>query len=172
MMVSISQAAISVLLILRYVHELETGRIIKAGRRRTSRSSRRQLGAGCWTGIEIAAVFAMARLGESFVLLRGRGRAVGKLGTAGVGDDESCLCGGRQADGRDRGSSSATADPGAVADVAGIAGLWVALGTSQGVIAALVADAVPEALRGTAFGVFNLVSGLSLLAGSAIGGAL
>jgi len=51
--------------------------------------------------------------------------------------------------------------------------LWgVHLGLTQGVIAALIADVAPGELRGTAFGVFNLVSGVVLLAGSAAAGAM
>jgi MFS family permease len=36
----------------------------------------------------------------------------------------------------------------------------------------MVADAAPDDLRGTAFGVFNLVSGIALLAASALAGLL
>ena len=46
------------------------------------------------------------------------------------------------------------------------------MGFTQGLLAALVADTVPAELRGTAFGMFNLVSGLALLAASIIAGAL
>jgi MFS family permease len=46
------------------------------------------------------------------------------------------------------------------------------LGATQGLLSALIADAAPADLRGTAFGVFNLASGLSLLAASVIAGAL
>ncbi len=51
--------------------------------------------------------------------------------------------------------------------------LWgLHMGLSQGVLSALVADAAPEGLRGTAFGVFNLASGLALLAASVTAGEL
>jgi MFS family permease len=51
--------------------------------------------------------------------------------------------------------------------------LWgVHLGLTQGVISALIADVAPGELRGTAFGVFNLVSGLVLLGGSAGAGLM
>ena len=43
---------------------------------------------------------------------------------------------------------------------------------SQGLLSALVADHAPTHLRGTAFGIFNLVSGASLLAASVIAGTL
>jgi MFS family permease len=43
---------------------------------------------------------------------------------------------------------------------------------TQGILAALVADTTPERLRGTAFGVFHLVSGLAMLAASVMAGWL
>ena len=46
------------------------------------------------------------------------------------------------------------------------------MGMTQGLLAAMVADAAPAELRGTAFGVFNLVSGVALLAASLAAGAL
>jgi MFS family permease len=53
------------------------------------------------------------------------------------------------------------------------AALWgLHMGATQGLLAVLVADAAPAELRGTAFGVFNLVSGLALLAASVIAGGL
>ena len=46
------------------------------------------------------------------------------------------------------------------------------MGLTQGLLAALVADTAPEQLRGTAFGLFNLASGLAMLAASVMAGAL
>ena len=55
---------------------------------------------------------------------------------------------------------------------AGVA-LWgLHMGLTQGVLAMLVAGPRPRALRGTAFGIFNLVTGVSLLAASVLAGAL
>jgi MFS family permease len=53
------------------------------------------------------------------------------------------------------------------------AALWgLHMGLTQGLLAALVADTAPEELRGTAFGMFNLVSGVAMLAASVVAGAL
>ena len=56
--------------------------------------------------------------------------------------------------------------------LAGVA-LWgVHMGLTQGLLSAMVADRAPADLRGTAFGVFNLVSGGAMLVASALAGAL
>ncbi len=61
---------------------------------------------------------------------------------------------------------------GLTALAAGVA-LWgLHMGLTQGVLSAMVAHASPAHLRGTAFGVFNLASGLALLVASALAGAL
>jgi MFS family permease len=52
-------------------------------------------------------------------------------------------------------------------------GLWgLHMGMTQGLLAALVADAAPAHLRGSAFGFFNLASGVALLLASLIAGLL
>lgn len=51
--------------------------------------------------------------------------------------------------------------------------LWgLHMGLIQGLLAAMVADAAPAELRGTAFGLFSLVTGVALLAASLVAGAL
>jgi MFS family permease len=51
--------------------------------------------------------------------------------------------------------------------------LWgLHMGLTQGLLAAMVADTAPPELRGTAFGVFNLVSGIAMLVASLIAGLL
>jgi MFS family permease len=55
---------------------------------------------------------------------------------------------------------------------AGVA-LWgLHLGITQGLLATMVADAAPDDLRGTAYGVFNLVSGIAILVASVLAGLL
>ena len=56
--------------------------------------------------------------------------------------------------------------------LAGVA-LWgVHMGMTQGLLATMVADLAPADLRGTAFGFFNLVSGLAMLLASVLAGLL
>jgi MFS family permease len=51
--------------------------------------------------------------------------------------------------------------------------LWgLHMGMTQGLLATMVADTAPEDLRGTAFGFFNLVSGIAMLAASVLAGLL
>lgn len=54
--------------------------------------------------------------------------------------------------------------------LAGVA-LWgIHMGMTQGLLAAMVADTAPADLRGTAYGFFNLMSGLALLVASGLAG--
>jgi MFS family permease len=51
--------------------------------------------------------------------------------------------------------------------------LWgLHMGLTQGILAALVADTTSPALKGTAFGIFNLIAGLFTLLASVLAGAL
>jgi MFS family permease len=53
------------------------------------------------------------------------------------------------------------------------AGFWgLHMGLTQGLLAAMIAETSPSNLRGTAFGVFNLLSGVALLLASIIAGLL
>jgi len=56
--------------------------------------------------------------------------------------------------------------------IAGVA-LWgIHMGITQGLLATMVADTAPADLRGTAFGFFNLVSGIAMLVSSVTAGLL
>jgi MFS family permease len=56
--------------------------------------------------------------------------------------------------------------------LAGVA-LWgLHLGITQGLLATMVANAAPADLRGTAYGFFNLMSGLAMLLASVLAGLL
>ena len=49
--------------------------------------------------------------------------------------------------------------------------LWgLHMGLTQGLLAAMVADAAPPELRGTAFGLYNLATGVALIAGNVLAG--
>lgn len=53
---------------------------------------------------------------------------------------------------------------------AGVAVWGLHMGFTQGILAAMVAESAPPALRGTAYGVFNLASGVCMVLSSAIAG--
>ncbi len=51
--------------------------------------------------------------------------------------------------------------------------LWgLHMGLTQGLLATMVTDTAPEALRGTAFGAFNLIAGVAMLVASVLAGLL
>lgn len=53
------------------------------------------------------------------------------------------------------------------------AGLWgLHMGFTQGLLSKLIADSSPAELRGTAYGIFGIISGVAVLIASAIAGAL
>ncbi|MGS1016117.1 MFS transporter [Allosphingosinicella humi] len=62
--------------------------------------------------------------------------------------------------------------PGLTTTFAGIC-LWgVHMALTQGILSRMVADAAPPALRGSAFGLFSLLTGLALLVASVVAGVL
>jgi MFS family permease len=56
--------------------------------------------------------------------------------------------------------------------LAGVAVWGVHMGMTQGLLAVMVADTAPADLRGTAYGFFNLVSGIALLVASLVAGVV
>ncbi|CAG0999019.1 MAG: MFS transporter [Rhizobiaceae bacterium] len=150
-----------------------------------------RLGSAFWVVVAIAAVFTLARFSEAFLILRAQSQGLPLvlvplvLVVMNVAYALSAYPAGALSDRVDR---TAILVAGLVmliaADVAlafgpGIAGvavgvvLWgLHMGLTQGLLSALVADTAPEDQRGTAFGMFNLVSGVALLAASVIAGAL
>jgi MFS family permease len=150
-----------------------------------------RLGRDYWFVIAVAIVFSLARFSEAFLVLRAR--AVGLplaliplvLVVMNLVYASGAYPAGVLADsgGRRRVLSIGLlvlvmADlmlafvPG-VGGALGGAALWGAhLAFTQGLLATLVADSAPPELRGTAFGMFNLLTGAALLAASVVAGRL
>lgn len=149
------------------------------------------LGARYWAVVALGAVLTLARFSEAFLVLRaldvGLAAAQAPLVMALMAASYALISypAGRAAD---RGGRRALLVWGLLALVcadlllaaassggllfAGVA-LWGAhMGLTQGLLSTLVADAAPETLRGTAFGVFHLVTGAALLAASLLAGWL
>ncbi|MFC5525398.1 MFS transporter [Rhodanobacter ginsengisoli] len=182
---------LAVLLLLVAVREPETpGRPVDTPRR-VVLAALRQLHVRYWYVVALGAIFTLARFSEAFLILRGRDVGMGLGSTplimvamnvvyaalaypAGVAAD--------------RLSARTLLILGLVvlliADIVlaladspplalGGAVLWGAhMALTQGLLSKLVADTAPGPLRGTAFGIFNLVSGVSLLLASVVAGAL
>jgi MFS family permease len=170
----------------------EPGRTARAeAKQRLSLAGAGRHGVGFWAVVAVAAVLTLARFSEAFLILRARdlglpaawvplvlvamnivyalssypagavSDSLGRRGVLGVGIALLVVA-----------DLLLAMDGSRTSLWAGVAFWGLHMGFTQGLLAALVADAAPEHLRGTAFGLFNLASGLALLAASVIAGAL
>lgn len=156
-----------------------------------SRAELRQLGGVYWSVVAVAAVFTLARFSEAFLILRAEevGLSVMLVPLVFVGMNAvyamSAWPVGVLSDGISRpgllmaGLVLLIAADLVLALAPGLAGLalgialWgLHMGMTQGLLAALLAEAVPAELRGTAFGIFNLITGGALLLASVVAGGL
>ena len=189
--IAVIPAVLSVALIVFAVHDPERPGKTHAVRSPLSVEAMRRLGAAYWITVAISTVFALARFSEAFLILKAQAvglpiflvplvlvlmNVVYALTSYPIGVLS------------DRVSRIDLLAVGLivliVADVvlglaSGIVGvacgviLWgLHMGCTQGVIAALVADTAPVELRGTAFGMVNLLGGVALLAASILAGVL
>jgi MFS family permease len=151
----------------------------------------KRLGAAFWLVVAVSSAFSLARFSEAFLILKAQSVGLpvalaplvlvamniiyaGASYPAGAfsdrGDRVTPLAAGLLAlIGADALLAYAQSLPLVWAGVA----LWgLHMGLTQGLFAALVAHSAPAALRGTAFGVFNLTSGVALLLASLAAGTL
>lgn len=156
-----------------------------------SRANLHRLGGQYWRVVGIGAVFTLARFSEAFLVLRARqsGVPVALVPLVMVAMNLiyalSAYPFGKLSD---RMSHTKLLALGLIvliaADLvlatnehwsvvlAGVA-LWgIHMGITQGLLATMVADTAPSDLRGTAYGFFNLISGLALLVASILAGLL
>ncbi|OGA11602.1 MAG: MFS transporter [Betaproteobacteria bacterium RIFCSPHIGHO2_12_FULL_69_13] len=184
-------AVVAVLVLAVWVKEPEDAHAPRPAANPVSLDSLRQFGPRLWLIVALGAVLTLARFSEAFLVLRALdlGLALALVPAvlvvmnliytavaypAGIAADR----GGRRAllfwglaalivSNLVLGAATSIG-----AMLAGVA-LWgLHMGLTQGLLATLVADAAPARLRGTAFGVFHLVSGGALLAASVIAGVL
>jgi len=151
----------------------------------------RRLGRPFWAIVVVGALLTLARFSEAFLILRAQGVGLPLalaplvLVVMNIVYSASAYPLGKLSDRYDRGRMVAVGFFVLILADLVLAlpmNIWVVMlgvclwglhmGLTQGVLAALVADTAPTALRGTAFGVFNLVSGLALLLASLVAGAL
>jgi MFS family permease len=189
--VAVVPGFLAVLLLLVAVREPEAAVRPAVATHRMTFAGLRELRVSYWQVVALGAVFTLARFSEAFLILRGRDVGMG------IGDTPLIMVAmnvvyaafaypaGVAAD---RLSARTLLILGlivlVVADIVLAlaaasapaligAALWgVHMALTQGLLSKLVADTTPSHLRGTAFGIFNLVSGISLLLASAIAGAL
>jgi MFS family permease len=162
-----------------------------AARSPLSLSELTHMGGAYWLVVGVAGVFTLARCSEAFLLLRAQSVGVSLalvpvvLVIMNVVYSLSAWPVGALSDRFGRynllagGFALLLAADLVLAFANGIAvlgigvGLWgLHMGLTQGLLASLVADHAPEPLRGTAFGMFNLVTGIATLLASVIAGAL
>jgi MFS family permease len=188
--VAVIPAALCVLLLIFGVHEKDDRRRVGEGKRVAWRDARR-LDRRFYLVTGIASVLTLARFSEAFLVLRAQSVGMGTSGAPWVMVAMAVVYAaiafpaGRAAD---RGHATALLSAGLAAliasdivlalgtSVAGVlsgAALWgLHMALTQGLLAALVAATAPTDLRGTAFGVFNLASGVALLIASSLAGVL
>ncbi len=156
-----------------------------------SRSEIGRLPRAFWIVVAVAAVFTLARFSEAFLILRAEAAGLplylipAVLVIMNVVYAVSAYPAGLLSDRFDRASIliiglfvlvAAGVTLALSTSLAGVAlgvVLWgLHMGLTQGLLATLVADSSPVELRGTAFGLFNLATGVATLAASIIAGGL
>jgi MFS family permease len=180
-------AALSVAVLLLFVRE---GKGVQPEKSAVSFRAMHTLGKRYWAIVALGGVLTLARFSEAFLILRGQelGLMLALLPLALIAMNIAYTAIAYPAGlALDRGHGKALLVWGLLALIAAdlliAAGslrwffvgvvLWgVHMGLTQGLLSALVAGAAPAQLRGTAFGVFHLVSGLMLLAASVLAGWL
>jgi MFS family permease len=188
---AIIPALLSLALISFAVREPDRPQGRRSVRNPVSLAEIRNLGAAYWWVVAVATVFTLARFSEAFLILRAQNvglpitllpavlvvmNVVYALAAypAGVLSDRF-----RRVPLLATGILLLVAADAALALLPTLGGvvlgvvLWgLHMGLTQGLLAALVADTSPAELRGTAYGFFNLLGGLAMLAASVIAGGL
>jgi MFS family permease len=191
MWVAVVPAFIAVALLVIYVREPEREHTESAGKAPLTMADARRLPSRYWLVVLLGGVFTLARFSEAFLVLRAQdvGIALGYVPLVMIAMNVAYAAFAYPAGiAADRISARTLLLLGLmlliVSDVVlaiGASPLMVIVGSTlwglhmaltQGLLAKLVADTTPAQLRGTAFGIFNLVSGVALLLASVIAGAL
>jgi MFS family permease len=189
--VAVLPAFIAVFLLIVGVREPESLNHAAAHRNILTFNNVKRLRLRYWLVVALGAVFTLARFSEAFLILRAQdvGLAIGYVPVIMiVMNVVYSLFAYPAGAAADRISArtlllmglgilviadivlAIAASPGVALFGAAFWGLHMAL--TQGLLAKLVADTAPADLRGTAFGIFNLVTGGVLLLASVIAGAL
>ncbi len=189
--VAVVPAFLSFFLVLFAVHEPSRAGGLRKVRMPLSRGELARLGTAYWWIVALAAVFTLARFSEAFLILRALSAGMPTmllpvvLVIMNLAYAMSAYPAGALSDRIDRvtiliigllllivADVTLAFAPGLAGVVIGVT-LWgIHMGFTQGLLATLIADAAPPELRGTAFGVFHLVTGVALLMASVVAGIL
>lgn len=150
-----------------------------------------RLGSGYWWVVGVGAVFTLARFSEAFLILRAHQSGIAMalvplvMVAMNIVYSASAYPFGALSDRMSHrkllglgllvliAADAVLASSGHWAAVLGGVALWgLHMGITQGLLATMVADAAPADLRGTAYGCFNLMSGLAMLLASVTAGLL
>lgn len=189
--IAVIPAFLSAGLIIVAVKEPERPKDLRQVRMPLHRDELRRLGASYWWVVVIAAVFTLARFSEAFLVLRAQSLDLPLvfipivLVIMSLAYSLSAYPVGILSDRMDKitllivGLLLLLAADIVLAYAQGMIGLAVGvvlwglhMGFPQGLLAALIAETAPPELRGTAFGMFNLITGVALLFASILAGAL
>lgn len=188
--VAVVPAFLSVAVLLFAVNEPKRAAAVRQVKMPLRRDELARLGARYWKIVVVGGVFTLARFSEAFLILRAQSLglptkfAPAVLVLMAVVYSSSAYPIGVISDRMNRRTllitgvgvlllaNLALASNGTIWLAIGVA-LWgLHMGFTQGLLSTLIASTSPPELRGTAFGVFNLVTGAALLAASVIAGVL
>jgi MFS family permease len=180
---------IAVLILLFAVTESDAPRTGRAPRLPFTREGFNALGSAYWRIVAVGGLLMLARATEAFLVLRASSLGLSDTWVPAVMVVMSLAFtliawpAGAWSDRRDRrvvlaaGLILLVVADCVLATASGIPALMIGvaiwglhMGLTQGVLTAMIADRAPGALRGTAFGVFNLASGVCLLIAGAVAG--
>ena len=189
--VAVIPALLAVVLLIVAVKEPKRAEGLRRVRMPLHRDELGRLGATYWWVVAIATVFTLARFSEAFLVLRAQSDGLpfmlipAILVVMNIAYALSAYPAGALSDRMNRVAVLAIglllligADmllalvPGIVGLTAGVVFWGLHMGFTQGLFATLVADVAPPELRGTGFGMFNLVTGVALLLASITAGIL
>jgi MFS family permease len=189
--IAVVPAFVSFAVILFWVHEPERPTTEEGGEKRLTFAALARLGRAYWLVVIVGSVFTLARFSEAFLLLRAQSIGLPLALVPGVMVVMNVVYAlvawpaGTLSDSLGRyGLLAAGFGLLLIADLTlafansvgwlafGVA-LWgLHMGLTQGLLASLVADTSPAPIRGTAFGMFNLITGFATLVASVVAGAL
>jgi len=189
--VAVIPAFVAVYILIAFVREPETPATTRPVRAPLAVHELVRLSPAYWRLIGLATLFTLARFSEAFLLLRAQDMGLAPMWAPAVlvlmalAYSVSAYPAGVLSDRLGRHGVLMTglgmliaADlllallPGWTALALGVAAWGLHLGFTQGIFAAMIADSAPANLRGTAFGLFNLLTGVALLAASVVAGLL